>query len=103
MRKAPNLTDEQRAARREMIHRTKPWLRSTGPKTTEGKAKAAQRWRRHGMRSKEAEVIRQWLHSLIKLAKAINAMGEYANIASRELSKPQDLRSADTANSTKLR
>jgi len=36
-------TPEHRAARSKMIHRWKPWERSTGPKTPEGKRRAARR------------------------------------------------------------
>ena len=34
-------TDERRAKQREAIHRWKPWEKSTGPKTSQGKAQAA--------------------------------------------------------------
>jgi hypothetical protein len=34
-------TDERRAKQREAIHRWKPWLKSTGPRTPEGKAVVA--------------------------------------------------------------
>ncbi|GGY73104.1 hypothetical protein GCM10007388_01460 [Pseudoduganella plicata] len=71
MRKSPTLTPDQRQARRELIQRTKPWLRSTGPKTTEGKAKAAQRWRRHGMRAAEIKVIKVWTLSVLKLVEVL--------------------------------
>ena len=36
-------TVEHRAMRAEMIHNWKPWLKSTGPKTPEGKRRAARR------------------------------------------------------------
>jgi hypothetical protein len=34
-------TPEHRAAQSKMIHRWKPWLKSTGPKTEEGKRRSA--------------------------------------------------------------
>lgn len=34
-------TAEERQKQRELIHRVKPWKRSTGAKTVEGKAKSA--------------------------------------------------------------
>lgn len=34
-------TEERRAKQREAIQRWKPWEKSTGPKTPEGKAQAA--------------------------------------------------------------
>lgn len=36
-------TDAHRAARAEMIHRWKPWLKSTGPRTPAGKRRSAMR------------------------------------------------------------
>ena len=36
-------TDAHRALRAEMIHRWKPWTRSTGPRTPEGKRRSAMR------------------------------------------------------------
>ena len=36
-------TPEHRAARSQMIRRWKPWERSTGPKTPEGKRRSAMR------------------------------------------------------------
>ena len=39
-------TPEHRQRRSEMIHRWKPWERSTGPRTPQGKARASMnRWR----------------------------------------------------------
>lgn len=35
-------TAERRARQREIIARTKPWEKSTGPKTAEGKARSSQ-------------------------------------------------------------
>ena len=34
-------TDERRAKQRDAIHRWKPWEKSTGPRTVEGKAESA--------------------------------------------------------------
>jgi hypothetical protein len=36
-------TDAHRALRAETIHRWKPWLKSTGPRTAEGKRRSAMR------------------------------------------------------------
>ena len=35
-------TEERRARQREIIQQTKPWLKSTGPRTQEGKAVSSQ-------------------------------------------------------------
>jgi hypothetical protein len=43
-------TPEHRALRAEMIHRWKPWEKSTGPKTLQGKARAARRGFKGGLR-----------------------------------------------------
>jgi len=46
-------TPERRAKQAEAIKRWKPWEQSTGPKTDEGKAEAAQNATKHGLRSAE--------------------------------------------------
>ncbi|RQT51640.1 hypothetical protein DF046_19510 [Burkholderia cepacia] len=46
-------TPERRAKQAEAIRRWKPWERSTGPATFEGKAVSAQNARKHGLRSSE--------------------------------------------------
>ncbi len=46
-------TPERRAAQRKAIHRWRPWEKSTGPKTTEGKDRVARNALKHGSRSKE--------------------------------------------------
>lgn len=43
-------TPEHRALRAELIQRWKPWQRSTGPKTTQGKKLAAKRGCKGGTR-----------------------------------------------------
>jgi hypothetical protein len=44
-------TSEHRALRAELIRRWKPWEKSTGPKTAEGKARAAVRGYKGGTRT----------------------------------------------------
>ena len=43
-------TTEQRARQSQLIHRWKPWEKSTGPRTVEGKQRAAMRGFKGGLR-----------------------------------------------------
>ena len=45
-------TAKQRKAQAESIRRSRPWDKSTGPRTTEGKAKTSQNALKHGVRSR---------------------------------------------------
>ncbi|TYZ53315.1 hypothetical protein C2I33_19845 [Ralstonia solanacearum] len=45
-------TPERRAKHAEAIKRWRPWERSTGPKSDEGKKVASQNGLKHGMRSR---------------------------------------------------
>ena len=51
-------TPEHRALRAELIRRWKPWEKSTGPKTLEGKKKAAMRGFRGGERALMRRIAR---------------------------------------------
>lgn len=53
-------TPEHRAKRAELIQRWKPWEKSTGPKTAEGKARSARRGFKGGTR----EILREWARVL---------------------------------------
>lgn len=75
MRKPPTLTEAQRQARRETIMQTKPWTKATGPKTVEGKAAAAKRWQRHGLRSEESKAAQQWVSSIRSLLQVLGKRG----------------------------
>ncbi|MFM0644527.1 hypothetical protein PQR14_09355 [Paraburkholderia bryophila] len=50
---ANDWTPERRAKQAEAIKRWKPWERSTGPKSDEGKEVSSQNGLKHGMRSRE--------------------------------------------------
>jgi len=52
-------TAEHRAMRSEMIHQWKPWLKSTGAKTEEGKRKSAMNAYKGGLRQMQRELNRQ--------------------------------------------
>ena len=52
-------TARQRKAQAEAIRRSRPWEKSTGPRTTAGKAKASQNALRHGVRSQVVKEYRR--------------------------------------------
>ena len=52
-------TAEYRAMRSEMIHRWKPWLKSTGAKTEVGKAVSSMNAYKGGVRQRQRELNRQ--------------------------------------------
>ena len=54
-------TDEQRKAQSEKMKELKPWLKTKGPKTEEGKKASSRNAMKHGMRSKLAKELRQVL------------------------------------------
>lgn len=62
---AKGWTEERRRRQAERIRMQKPWLHSTGPRTTAGKARSSRNARRHGLRSaeylKQMKAIRQIL------------------------------------------
>ena len=64
-------TPEHRAMRAELIRRWKPWEKSTGPKTTEGKARSATRGYKGGTR----EAIRELARMLREQAEALKQIG----------------------------
>ena len=58
---ARNWTTEEKARQAEMIRRSKPWEKSTGPRTTHGKQAAAQNAHKHGLRGREMQDLRRLL------------------------------------------
>lgn len=58
-------TPEARARQAELIRTWKPWTKSTGPRTAEGKAKAAQRGFKGGHRQRLRD-LRRMLHEAIR-------------------------------------
>ena len=52
-------TAEHRQMRSQMIHQWKPWLKSTGAKTEEGKRKSAMNSYKGGLRQQQRELNRQ--------------------------------------------
>lgn len=56
---------------RERALRTKPWLKSTGPTSAEGKAKSALRAYKHGLRAAGNRARIAWIRSVMRLAEAL--------------------------------
>ncbi|PQV51794.1 hypothetical protein B0G83_1041 [Paraburkholderia sp. BL21I4N1] len=59
-------TTERKAKQAEAIRRWKPWERSTGPTTEEGKAGASQNALKHGLRSAEWLEYRRRFNGLLR-------------------------------------
>lgn len=58
-------TSERRARQAEAIRKWRPWEKSTGPKTTEGKAKCSQNGFK-GARRQQARELMRTLSELLK-------------------------------------
>jgi len=63
--------EERRQKQAKNCRKTKPWMKTTGPKTSEGKAKVRDNALKHGMRTVEAEELRRLLHIQQKMVTAI--------------------------------
>ena len=60
-----NWTSEQRQRQRELIQRWKPWEKSTGAKTLEGKAKSSRNATKDGNSLEVRELIK-YLNELLR-------------------------------------
>ena len=84
-------TPEHRAMRAELIRRWKPWEKSTGPKSPEGKARSARRGYKGGTR----EMLRELARILRKQADALSGIDEEeaydarATISTRPVGQPR--------------
>ena len=65
-----NWTAEERQRQRELIQSWKPWLRSTGAKTAEGKRRSSQNSFKTGKSLEIREMIKQ-LNKLLKEQKKL--------------------------------
>jgi hypothetical protein len=59
--RASGWSSERRAKHAAAIRRWKPWMKSTGPKTAAGKARAAQNAYKHGGRARPARLLHEAL------------------------------------------
>ncbi|HAO32415.1 MAG TPA: hypothetical protein DCQ84_05580 [Candidatus Competibacteraceae bacterium] len=66
-------TPERRAKQAALIHTWKPWERSTGPRTAEGKAVASRNSWKHGGRSRE---MREWNKALAHMRRTLRELAE---------------------------
>ncbi len=67
----PRWTDEARVLQAEKIRQLKPWLKTTGPKTEEGKENSSRNAMKHGMRSELAKELRQTLRQQAQILKGL--------------------------------
>ncbi len=61
MLKIRRWTEEQRRTQAEKIRAWRPWLKSTGPRTAQGKVKSSKNAFKHGIRSAETKAIYRYL------------------------------------------
>jgi len=66
-------TLERRKRQAELIHRWKPWIRSTGPRTEAGKAVSRLNAFKHGCRSKEARALERMLAQFARTEREIRS------------------------------
>ena len=81
----PRWTEEARQKQREIIMKSKPWEKSTGPKTPEGKEKSACNGFKHGFRSKEMRELKRLMAAQARHVRAImrNKRAYYSAIKER--------------------
>lgn len=69
----PQSKPERLAAQREVVQKSKPWEKSTGPVTDAGKKRSSQNGRVHGLYSEEHKQLKKALHSTEKSMRALEA------------------------------
>lgn len=66
-------TPARREAQAARIRASKPWLKSTGPRTESGKARAARNAYKHGWRSEDIREVRRLLRAQREFVRALLA------------------------------
>lgn len=69
-------TPERKARQAERIRNWKPWERSSGPKTDEGKAASSQNAHKHGQYSAKAKEDRKLVWMFIRASKELLEVAE---------------------------
>jgi hypothetical protein len=72
-RRGRTWTPEQRAAQAAKIRRWRPWAQSTGPKTAQGKARAAQNALKHGSYSALERKLKRLLREQLAFVRMVEA------------------------------
>ena len=70
-RRGRTWTPEQRAAQAAKIRRWRPWAQSTGPKTAQGKARAAQNALKHGSYSALERKLKRLLREQLAFVRMV--------------------------------
>jgi len=76
-------TDERREKQAERIRRQKPWEKSTGPRSSKGKAVSSKNALKHGLYGAESEVIKALLRmnaDFLALYAQLNGAGDLQSL-----------------------
>lgn len=88
----PRWTEEARQKQREIIMKSKPWEKATGPKTEEGKKKASMNSCKHGLRTRKFDDLsyalwmqKRYRHALMKRIKLKEMIKNRGDIKDNEI------------------
>ncbi|MCB1783936.1 MAG: hypothetical protein KDI13_08055 [Alphaproteobacteria bacterium] len=72
-RKTKGWSEERRRKQSENIRKTKPWTKTTGPRTPEGKEAVSQNALKHGLHSADIQELRRLLRHQKACVKSVLA------------------------------